>query len=122
MYYKVVFAGENIFFENDSTLLDLTPMNAQPVIGFISCHYIHAETQDLAIATAKRDLLVNWNHSFNADRKLGMPKLTLQHIVAVNRWFKPKPTDDYHWFTSAAHKQEQLDKLMKKTSGWFGKK
>jgi len=122
MYYKVVFAGENIFFENDSANPDPSLNQPEPIIGFISCQYIRAETEDLAIAIAKRDLLVNWNQSFNADRKLGMPKLTLQHIVTVNRWFKPKTTDDYHWFTSDAHKQEQLSKMLEKSRRWFGNK
>lgn len=122
MYYKVVLAGENIFFENDSANPDLSLNHPEPVIGFISCQYIRADNEELAIAIAKRDLLVNWNQSFNADRKLGMPKLTLQHIVTVKRWFKPKTTDDYHWFTSDAHKQEQLRKLMEKSGRWFGMK
>ncbi len=120
IYYKVVIAGENIFFENQSANTDLSLNHPEPIIGFISCQYIRAETEELAIAIAKRDLLVNWNQSFNADRKLGMPKLTLQHIVTVNRWFKPKTTDDYHWFTSDAHKQAQLSKLMEKSKGWLG--
>lgn len=131
MYYKVVFAGENIFFENQSANPDPSPhhvesiietestIGPEPIIGFISCQYIRAESEDLAVAIAKRDLLVNWNQSFNADRKLGMPKLTLQHIVTVNRWLKPKTTDDYHWFTSDAHKQAQLSKMLEKTSRWF---
>lgn len=120
MYYKVVFAGENIFFENQSANPDVSLNHPEPIIGFISCQYIRADSEDLAIAIAKRDLLVNWNQSFNADRKLGMPKLTLQHIVAVKRWFKPKTTDDYYWFTSDLHKQEQLSKLMEKSGRWFG--
>lgn len=119
MYYKVVFAGENIFFENDSASPDLSLQHPEPVIGFISCQYIRAESEDLAIAIAKRDLLVNWNQSFNADRKLGMPKLTLQHIVTVKRWFTPKTTDDYYWFTNDAHKQEHVSKLMEKSNRWF---
>jgi len=122
MYYKVVFAGENIFFENDSANPDPALNSPEPIIGFISCQFIRADNQDLAIAIAKRDLLVKWNQSFNADRKLGMPKLTLQHVLTVNRWFKPKTTDDYHWFTSDAHKQEQLSKMMEKSKGWFTRK
>lgn len=83
-YYKIVLSGENIFFENDSDA-------PEPVIGFITCKLINAETEDLAVATAKRDLLVHWNHSFNSDRKLGMPKLAIEFIEPVKGWFKPKP-------------------------------
>ncbi len=111
-YYKVVLSGENIFFENYSD----TP---EPVIGFIACKLINADSEELAIATAKRDLLVNWNHSFNSDRKLGMPKLAIEFVEPVKGWFKPKTSNDYYWFTDAAHKQEQLDKFTRIPSRWF---
>lgn len=111
-YYKVVLSGENIFFENYSD----TP---EPVIGFIACKLIKADSEELAIATAKRDLLVNWNHSFNSDRKLGMPKLAIEFVEPVKGWFKPKTSNDYYWFTDAAHKQEQLDKFTRIPSRWF---
>src|SRR5690606_37357347 len=101
--YKVVLSGENIFFENYSD----TP---EPVIGFISCKFINADSEELAVATAKRDLLVHWNQSFNLDRKLGMPKLAVEHIVEVRGWFKPTSIHDYYWFTDNHHKQLQLEK------------
>jgi hypothetical protein len=111
-YYKIVLSGENIFFENDSDA-------PEPVIGFITCKLINAETEDLAVATAKRDLLVHWNHSFNSDRKLGMPKLAVEFIEPVKGWFKPKTSNDYYWFTGAEHKQEQLNKFIQAPNRWF---
>ncbi len=107
-YYKVVLSGENIFFENASRI---DSDSADPVIGFISCKPINADTPSLALAIAKRDLLVHWNHSFNGDRKMGMPKLTLEYMGEVRGWFKPKSSQDYYWFTSDAHKQELLNQL-----------
>ncbi len=117
MYYQVVLSGEQIFFENVSAQPDAgTP---EPIIGFISCRLIHASSEELAIAIAKRDLLVHWNQSFNADRKLGMPKLQLEYIACINRWTKPKIHHDYYWFTDMAHKAEQLGHFTAPHKRWF---
>lgn len=111
-YYKVVLSGENIFFENSGDA-------PEPVIGFITSKLIQTESEELAIAIAKRDLLVHWNHSFNSDRKMGMPKLAVEYIGEVRGWFKPKSTNDYYWFTDVEHKQEQLEKLTQAPRQWF---
>ena len=111
IYYKIVLSGADIFFENYS--------NPDPVIGFIACRLINAPTEALAIATAKRDVLVDWNHSFNADRKLGMPKLQIEHIEQVKGWFKPKASNDYYWFTDDTHKQAHIDELLTPPKKWF---
>lgn len=115
-YYKVVLSGENIFFENASRIDSDAP---EPVIGFIACKLIQTESEELAIATAKRDLLVQWNQSFNLDRKLGMPKLGLEHIAEVRGWFKPKSTNDYYWFTDNDHKKSQLEKFTQPPRHWI---
>lgn len=107
-YYKVVLSGEDIFFENASRIDN---DSAEPVIGFISCKPISAETPALALAIAKRDLLVHWNQSFNFDRKMGMPALTLEYMGEICSWFKPKSSQDYYWFTSEEHKQTLLAQL-----------
>ncbi len=115
-YYKVVLSGENIFFENASRMDSNAP---EPVIGFITCKLIQTESEELAIAIAKRDLLVQWNQSFNLDRKLGMPKLGVEHVAEVRGWFKPKSTNDYYWFTDNDHKQLQLEKFTQPPRQWF---
>lgn len=115
-YYKVVLSGENIFFENASRMDSDAP---EPVIGFIACKLIASDTEQLAIATAKRDLLVQWNQSFNLDRKLGMPKLAVEYVAEVRGWFKPKTTHDYYWFTDSEHKQLQLEKFTQAPRQWF---
>jgi len=117
MYYQVVLSGDHIYFENANTAQD--PADPQAIIGFISCRLIQAASEDLAIAIAKRDLLVHWNHSFNADRKLGMPQLHVEHIAQLSRWRKPKISNDYYWFTDLEHKQQQLDKLIHPPKRWF---
>jgi hypothetical protein len=104
-YYKVVLSGADIFFENASRI---DSDSAEPVIGFISCKPIHAENPILAVAIAKRDLLVHWNQSFNFDRKMGMPKLTVEYMGELRSWFKPSSSQDYYWYTSETHKQELL--------------
>ncbi len=115
-YYKVVLSGENIFFENASRMDSDAP---EPVIGFIACKLIQTDGEELAIAIAKRDLLVQWNQSFNLDRKLGMPKLTVEHVAEVRGWFKPKSTNDYYWFTDSEHKEMQLEKFTQPPRQWF---
>jgi hypothetical protein len=114
MYYRVVASGAGIFFENYD--------HPEPVIGFIACRIIEATHEELAIATAKRDILVNWNQSFNADRKLGMPRLFIEDVKPLNRWFKPRIKHDYYWFTSSEHKQQQLEKFTSPPSLWFWRK
>jgi hypothetical protein len=113
-YYTVVISGANIFFEN----YNLT----EPVVGFIACRLIQAQTEELAIATAKRDILVDWNRSFNADRKLGMPALQIEHIAPYKGWIKPKTKHDYYWFTDAEHKQAQIAELTRPPKKWFWRK
>jgi hypothetical protein len=115
-YYKVVLSGENIFFENASRMDSDAP---EPVIGFIACKLIQTDSEELAVAIAKRDLLVQWNQSFNLDRKLGMPKVTVEHVAEVRGWFKPKSTNDYYWFTDSEHKQMQLEKFTQPPRQWF---
>ncbi len=110
MYYKVVISGANIFFENYG--------NTVPVIGFITCRLIEASSEELAIATIKRDILVHWNQSFNADRKMGIPKLTIEYIAPFKGFIKPKSKHDYYWFTDEEHKQQQLEKFTKPSSRW----
>lgn len=115
-YYKVVLSGENIFFENASRLDSDAP---EPVIGFIACKLVQADSEDLAIAVAKRNLLVQWNQSFNLDRKMGIPKLKVEHLTEVRGWFKPKSTNDYYWFTNKEHQQTQLEKFIRPPRQWF---
>ena len=114
IYYTVVISGSNIFFENYN--------NPDPVVGFIACRLVKAQTETLAVAMAKRDILVDWNHSFNADRKLGMPKLQLEHIMPFNGWIKPKTKHDYYWFTDEEHKQAQIQTLIAPPKKWFWRK
>lgn len=114
MYYNVVISGENIFFENYD--------NPEPIIGFIACRLVQAPDEELAVAMAKRDILVHWNQSFNADRKLGLPTLQLESIAAFKGWIKPKTKHDYYWFCDLEHKQDQLDKFTKPPKKWFWKK
>lgn len=111
MYYKVVISGSNIFFEN----LD----NPDPVVGFIACRLIQAQTEELAIATAKRNILVDWNHSFNADRRLGLPSLHVEYIAPFKGWLKPKTDHDYFWFTDEEHKTHQIETLTQPRKKWF---
>lgn len=111
MYYKIVVSGTDIFFENYASDI--------PVIGFIACRLIEADTEELAVATAKRDILVNWNQSFNADRKMGLPRLNVENVAPFKSFFKPTIKHDYYWFTDEAHKQEHLEKFTRRRTFSF---
>lgn len=118
-YYKVVISGSphitnESFFENYSS-------NAH-VVGFIACRLIQAQTEELAVATAKRDILVDWNRSFNADRKLGLPVLHVEYIALFKGWIKPKIQHDYYWFTDEEHKQGQIAQFVDVPKKWFWQK
>ena len=113
-YYTVIISGAHIFFEDYN--------RTEPVVGFIACRLIPAQTEELAIATAKRDILVDWNRSFNADRKLGMPALQPEHIAPYKGWIKPKTKHDYYWFGNAEQKKIHVDKFSKPSEKWFWEK
>ena len=113
-YYTVVISGSDIFFENYTS--------TAPVVGFIACRLIQAQTEELAVAMAKRDILVDWNRSFNADRKLGLPILHLEHIAPFKGWIKPKIHHDYYWFTDEEHKQAQVAEFVVAPKKWFWQK
>lgn len=108
-HYRIVISGEGFFFDNYGS--------PEPVIGFIACRIVKAESESLAIALAKRDILMHWNQSFNADRKLGLPKL---HIEAVTQGKRsgPKPKQDYLFFTSDEQRQAHLAHYCQKRPWW----
>jgi hypothetical protein len=111
-YYKIVISGENIFFENFD--------NPDPIIGFIAFRLVQAQDEELAVATAKRNILVHWNQSFNADRKLGLPTLQIEHVAPFAGWLKPKTKHDYYWFSDSETRQTQMDRFIKPPRKWFG--
>lgn len=111
--YKIILTGSDIFVDSYGS--------ADPITGFVACRIIKAETEDLAIAMAKRNILVNWNQSFNADRKVGLPILEVQQIAPVKGWFTREPKNDYFFFTDAETRQKQLDLLINPRR-WFSRK
>lgn len=118
MQYLVILSGANVFFETsvgDAPMGDL-------VIGFIACHLVTAPTDELAVAHAKRNLLVNWNQNFNANRKFGMPSLTIEKMMRLDRSPIPKITQDYFWFRTPEEKDELLEKLSQQPKPWFWQK
>lgn len=111
MHYKIVVTGNNILVENYGS--------TEPIIGFVACRVIKAESEALAIATAKRNILVNWNQSFNADRKVGLPKLRVEKIDSVSPWLAKEPSTDYFFYSTDEGHREHLDKLTKPRRRWF---
>jgi hypothetical protein len=115
MHYKIVVSGNGIIFDNYGS--------PEPVIGFVACRLIEAESETLAIATAKRNILVQWNQSFNADRKIGLPKLIIEHIAPVRNLFRRNAKHDYYFFVSEETKQQYLERFTRVKRWWaFGKR
>lgn len=110
MHYKIVMTGTEIFIENYGA--------DDPIIGFVACRIIKAESERLAIATAKRNVLMTWNQSFNADRKVGLPKLVVEKVMTVSPWLAREPKSDYLFYTNRESHQAHLDKLTKPRR-WF---
>jgi hypothetical protein len=112
--YKIVISGNEILFDNYGS--------PEPVIGFIACREVEAESEEMAIATVKRNILVQWNQSFNADRKIGLPKLIIEQITPIRKLFRRRARHDYYFFVSEETKKQHLEKFTKVKSWWrFGK-
>jgi hypothetical protein len=113
MHYKIILTGSDIFVENYGS--------ADPITGFVACRIIKAETERLAIAMAKRNILVNWNQSFNADRKVGLPNLEVEKVTQVNGWLTREPKNDYFFYTDDQTREAHLEKLINPRR-WFKRK
>lgn len=106
--YDVILTGDNIFFEND---------RERPITGFVTCRRIEAGTEEEAQRTARHRLLIQWNQTLNADRKLGVPRLSVEHTQPVGllrRWLQPAPSGDYYFYDSAEVRQQHLAALLKR--------
>src|SRR5690554_2514223 len=110
IHYKIILTGSDIFVDSYGS--------ADTITGFVACRIIKAETEDLAIAMAKRNILVNWNQSFNADRKVGLPTLEVQKITPVNGWFAREPKNDYFFFIDSETRDKHLEQLLSPRR-WF---
>lgn len=107
-YYDVIVAGDQIFFENESE---------HPITGFVTCRRVQADSAQTAERTAKHTLLINWNQTLNADRKLGVPRLTVEdtrRVGLLRRWLRPAPSGDYYFYDSPEVRQQHLAALLKR--------
>jgi len=112
IYYKLLLTGRGILIDHYGS--------SEPLMGFVACRILPAESEAMAIAQAKRDILVHWNQSFNADRKAGLPKLSLDHIVRVNRWLTRRPKHDYYFYVTEEQRQEHLAHFIRPKRRWLG--
>ncbi len=113
MHYKIILTGSDILVDHYGS--------PDPVMGFVACRIIKADSERLAIAMAKRDILVQWNQSFNADRKAGLPRLTVEQITTVNPLFTRKPKHDYYFYSSEEAHREHLEHFTRVKRRWFGR-
>ncbi|WP_347331897.1 hypothetical protein [Marinimicrobium locisalis] len=114
MHYKIVLTGSGILVDHYGS--------PEPVMGFVTARLVKAESEDLAVATVKRDVLVQWNQSFNADRKAGLPKLTIEQVTPVRALLARKPKHDFYFYISEEQREEHLQELTQPKRRWFKKK
>ncbi len=107
-FYDVILTGDKIFFENDQE---------RPINGFVTCRRVEATSEEEAQRIAKHRLLIHWNQTLNADRKLGVPRLSVAHTLPVSllrRWLRPAPSGDYYFYDSPEVQQQHLAALLKR--------
>jgi len=110
--YRVVVSGTGIFVESGD--------QGDSFSAFVACRFVQAETEELAIATAKRDLLMEWNRCYNRSRTAGLPRLTVELVARVHSPFKSsRKSDGYRFFALADELEEILSIIIKQSSGWF---
>lgn len=110
-FYKIVLTGTDIMVDHYGS--------PEPIMGFVTCRLVKAESEAMAIATIKRDILVQWNRSFNADRRAGLPRLSVEWIGPVRRWLTRKPRHDFYFFDSNERRDEHLRHLIQPKRRWF---
>lgn len=111
-YYKLLLTGRDILIDHYGS--------PEPSMGFVACRILQADSEEMAIAQTKRNILVQWNQSFNADRKAGLPKLSLEHIGRVNRWWTRRPKHDYYFYVTEEQRQEHLELFLDPKRRWLG--
>jgi len=114
MHYKIVLTGSDILVDHYGS--------PEPVMGFIACRILKAESEEMAVALAKRNVLIQWNQSFNADRKAGLPKLSLETVTPIKPLFIRKPRHDYYFYDCEEKRQEHLAYFTQGKKGWFRRK
>lgn len=106
--FDIILTGDNIFFEN---------VEHRPINGFVTCRRVEAEDEETAQRTARHRVLIHWNQTLNADRKLGVPRLTVEQVLPVGRlrrWFRPAPTLDYFFYDNPELHQQHLAALLQR--------
>lgn len=108
--YDIILCGEDIFFENHET---------HAITGFLTCRRVAAESADEAIIQAKHQVLIHWNQSYNADRRLGVPALSVARVSEVKRWINRQPDQDYYFFDSPDNKAAHQSNLEDSSRPWY---
>ncbi|WP_339897038.1 hypothetical protein [uncultured Gilvimarinus sp.] len=108
--FDVLLCGTQIYFDNGTE---------QSIIGFLSARRVANDSLEDAVLRARHDVLIDWNHTYNADRKLGVPKLTTVQVQAANKWLHRNPTEDFYFFDSEQRKQEHLALILDSARPWW---
>ncbi|MDO3382107.1 hypothetical protein [Gilvimarinus algae] len=109
-YFDIVLCGTGIYFDN---------LGEQPVIGFLTARRVAALNPEDALRRARHQILVHWNQSYNAERKLGVPKLECVSANEIKRWIHRHPNEDYFFFDTPERKQEHLAGIHDSARPWY---
>ncbi|WP_339614947.1 hypothetical protein [uncultured Gilvimarinus sp.] len=109
-FFDVTLCGTEIFFDN---------YTEQAVIGFLSARRVAASSLEEAILRARHEVLIDWNYTHNADRKLGVPKLTTEQVHPIKKWLHRHPSEDFYFFDSPERKQEHLATINNSARPWY---
>jgi hypothetical protein len=110
--YRVVVCGRGIFVEAGD--------RGDFFSGFVVCRFVKADSEAEAVALVRRNLLVEWNSSFNQSRSAGVPRLTIELSAPVNSPFKKAESScSYRFFVSEDEVSAHLKSAILASSGWF---
>lgn len=110
--YRVVVTGRGILVESND--------QGDYFTGFVVCRFVKAASESEAVALVRRNLLIEWNHSFNRNRSSGVPRLSVELSARVNSPFKTSASSaNYSFFSAENEVQTHLDQIISASSGWI---
>ncbi|MCP8898214.1 hypothetical protein [Gilvimarinus xylanilyticus] len=108
--FDVVLCGTGIYFDN---------FTETPIIGFLTARRVAAADTTQAIKLAQHQVLVHWNQSYNAEHKLGVPRLEAVTTTAIRKWLRRALDEDYFFYDSEAVKARHLAHIHHTARPWY---
>lgn len=110
--FRVIFSARGIFVENGSA--------GDSFSGFVACRYVKADSEQHAVAVAKRDILMEWNDSYNRKRNAGVPHLKVELAGKLKNPFKSgEELSGYRFFNDDDQAEDHLLEISETSGRWF---